>query len=129
MAQKSKKFWIALVAGVGCLVPIAGCCVFFGVVGTTVGVSLKSAEPYQEGLARARGNAQVIEALGEPINEGWMPSGSIGVNGAGGHADVSVGLSGPKGSGTLYVSAIKQAGAWKYNEVVVELDNGTRIPL
>ena len=54
-------------------------------------------------MARARANPEVVAALGEPIESGLLISGSINVEGSGGNVDVSIPISGPKGSGTLYV--------------------------
>jgi len=67
---------------------------------------MKSSEPYQTGLSRARADAAVVAALGEPISPGYFVQGSI------------------DGSATLYVEARKQAGEWHYETLVVALDEG-----
>src|ERR1700730_3585265 len=41
------------------------------------------------------------------------------------HADLSVPISGPKGKGTVYVKALKSAGAWAYNSMVATVDGSS----
>lgn len=83
--------------------------------------AIRSSEPYRVGLEAARTSPEVAEALGEPIEPGFLASGSISVSGGSGEADLSVPVSGPKGKGTVYVDATKVAGAWEYDRIVVEV--------
>jgi hypothetical protein len=62
----------------------------------------------------------VIEALGSPINDGFLVSGNTNVNGASGESNLAIPISGPKGKGTIYVSANKSLGRWSYSGLVVE---------
>src|SRR5271165_5819583 len=55
----------------------------------------------------------LAERLGSPLKKGWLVSGNIEVSGPSGHADLSMPVSGPKGEGTLYLEAHKQAGLWQ----------------
>ena len=50
----------------------------------------------------------MIQKLGSPVKEGWLGTFSHGENANGTRTRFSVGLSGPKGSGRLYVSAVEQ---------------------
>jgi Cytochrome oxidase complex assembly protein 1 len=43
------------------------------------------------------------------------------VNGASGESNLAIPISGPKGKGTVYVSAIKSLGQWSYSGLVVEV--------
>ena len=110
---------------VGCLLPILLCgggfLVFFFVIYGAVTGAIKNSDAYQEGMARARANPEVVAALGEPIESGWLISGSINVEGSGGNVDVSIPISGPKGSGTLYVVGTRSAGRWQYSRMEVEV--------
>jgi hypothetical protein len=62
-----------------------------------------------------------VAALGEPIESGWWITGSINVSGSSGNVDVAIPISGPKGSGTLYVVGTRSAGRWQYSTMEVEL--------
>jgi hypothetical protein len=62
---------------------------------------------------KAKSNRTLAEQLGQPLRKGWFVSGSIETMRASGHAELAIPLSGPKGSGTLYVQALKRAGLWQ----------------
>jgi hypothetical protein len=99
-----------------CLLVIGGIVV---AVGSVFGM-IASSEPYRLSLERARANRAVVEKLGEPIAEGSFPSGSIQIDGAeSGKADLTIPVSGPRGSGTIYAAARKAAGAWEFTTLVV----------
>ena len=82
---------------------------------------MKSTEVYKEALARAKTDPSVIEALGSPIKDGVLVSGTSSVNGASGESNLAIPISGPKGKGTIYVSATKSLGRWNYSGLVVEV--------
>ena len=109
-----------IVLFVGFIVSI--CLIVFG--------AIKSTGAYQDALAKAKTNPAVIEALGSPIKDGLFVSGSSNVNGASGESNLSIPISGPKGKGTIYVSAKKSLGRWQYSNLVVEIQStGERIDL
>ena len=83
--------------------------------------AMKSTDVYKEALARAKANAAVIEALGSPIEDGLLVSGNTNVNGASGESNLAIPISGPKGKGTIHVSANKSLGQWNYSGLVVEV--------
>ncbi len=92
--------------------------------------SIKSTDVYKDALSRARTNQAVVGALGYPIKEGLLVSGNTNVNGASGEASLAIPISGPKGKGTLYVSATKSLGQWRYSGLVVEVAaSGERVDL
>jgi hypothetical protein len=93
-----------------------------GIVGLVSGISkiLKSSEPYQTAVARARANEKVVTALGTPIEEGF-PTGKVNTNNDTGDADLSIPLTGPKGKGTLYVVGTRSGGQWSYSKMSVKL--------
>src|SRR6185436_9997466 len=110
---------------VGCLVLLLPLLAIGGFVGTILAIvfgSIKSSDVYEEALARARANPAVVEALGQPVEDGWLVGGNINVNGPSGSADLSAPLHGPKGKGTLYIVATKSAGRWEYETLEVEVD-------
>jgi hypothetical protein len=69
----------------------------------------------------AKTDPYVQEALGSPIEEGLLVMGNINVSGSSGHADLAIPVSGPQGSGTVYVVASKSAGRWTMLTLVVDI--------
>src|SRR3954447_15527694 len=92
---------------VGCLGSLAVCgggiTIFFFVIYGAITGAIKSSDAYEQGMAAARANQEVVAALGQPIESGFWVSGNIDVNGSSGNVEVSIPISGPKGSGTLYI--------------------------
>lgn len=82
--------------GCGCLFGLLICGGFlafiFGIFGT-VSVALKSSDAYKIAVARAKENADVREELGEPITEGFMPTGKVNVENNSGEADLTIAIS------------------------------------
>jgi hypothetical protein len=92
--------------------------------------SMKSSGGYPEALAAARANPAVVQALGTPIKDGWFPSGNIESSGSTGESDLAIPVSGPSGSGTLYVRATKSLGDWRLTMLVLQIKgSGERIDL
>jgi hypothetical protein len=94
---------------------------FVGSILVIVFSAMKSTDVYKEALARAKADPTVIEALGSPIKDGFLVSGNTNVNGASGDSNLAIPISGPKGKGTIYVSANKLLGQWNYSGLVVEI--------
>jgi len=90
---------------------------------------IRNSEVCKEAIARARSSQVLVDALGTPIEIGWLVSGSINTNGPSGRAELAAPLSGPKGSGTLYLKAVRQAGEWTFSVLVVELEDKRRVDL
>jgi Cytochrome oxidase complex assembly protein 1 len=80
---------------------------------------VRSSEPYQHAVQMATTDLHVIEELGAPVKPAWLFNGSIEESGPSGSADISIGLTGSRRKGTLYVVAKKSAGRWRYE--VLEL--------
>lgn len=80
---------------------------------------------YQEALTRCKADQRVIQLLGTPIQEGSFSSGSISTTGdASGSADLSIPISGPKGSARLYASSTLKAGIWTFQVLEVAPQDG-----
>jgi hypothetical protein len=105
----------------GCFTVALMFLVFIGSILVIVFSAMKSTDVYKEALARARADPAVIEALGLPIKDGFLVSGNTNVNGASGESNLAIPISGPKGKGTIYVSAKKSLGQWIYSGLVVEI--------
>lgn len=89
----------------------------------TVAMSaMKSSDVYKTAVQRAGTNAQVLDALGTPLTEGWLFTGNINVAGASGHASLAIPIAGPKGKATIYVVANKSEGVRIYFTLKVRID-------
>jgi hypothetical protein len=95
--------------------------VFVASVALIVFSAMKSTDVYKDALTRARAHPAVADAFGSPITDGFLVSGNTNVNGASGEANLSIPISGPKGKGTIYVSATKSLGRWNYSGLVLEV--------
>jgi hypothetical protein len=116
--------------GCGCLgLLLAGIALAVVIVVAVFGV-LRSSDVYVDSLARAQADPAVIEALGEPIEAAYFFAGNVNVSGAGGTADMTIPISGPRGEGTLYIVANKFQGEWQYTTQEVQIAaSGERIDL
>jgi hypothetical protein len=123
-AQPKRNWWARnwkWFVPTGCLTMLGLFVVFILSIVLIVFGALKSTDVYKDAVAKAKANAAVVEALGSPIEEGMFVSGSSNVNGASGESNLSIPISGPKGKGTIYLSAKKSAGRWEYDSLVVEV--------
>jgi hypothetical protein len=105
---------VAKLVGCGCGVLVLVVCLSLGGCFLVFTKSLKSAAPYTDSLAAVQSNPATIEALGEPIEPGIMPTGTISLNNDDGEVDYSIGVSGPDGEGTIKVKGTKTNGVWTY---------------
>ena len=125
MEQPIKKSWWSRnwkwFVPVGCLSVIVAIVVVIALIVTLVFGALKSSDVYKQALEKATHSQPVVSELGEPIEAGWLVSGSINVSGSSGEADISIPISGPKKSGTVYAVARKSAGVWRYSTLEVEV--------
>jgi hypothetical protein len=115
--KRNWKWFVPL----GCFTVVLLLFVFAGSIVVIAFSAMKSTDVYKEALARAKTDPAVMEALGSPIKDGVLVSGNSSVNGASGESNLAIPISGPKGKGTIYVSAIKSLGRWNYSGLVVEI--------
>jgi hypothetical protein len=115
--EKNKRWAVP----VGCLVAIMAVVGFFVGIFFFVFSVFKYSDVYVVSLKQAQASHAVVKSLGEPIKEGFLVFGSIHVNGPSGEADLSIPISGPKGSGTLYAVATKSAGKWHFQVLEVDI--------
>jgi Cytochrome oxidase complex assembly protein 1 len=87
-----------------------------------IGSAMRDSEPYRVAMREARGNAEVVRALGQPIEAGWMMSGSFNSVGTREEAQLSISIEGPKGEGTIYVEGSARNGAWIYDVLLVKVN-------
>ena len=101
---------------------VAVCSLTFGI--------MKKSGAYQQAVAAARADSDVVATLGTPIEEGFFVMGEIQLTLDGGYANLSIPISGPNGAATIYAEAEKSRGQWSFHtlEVMVE-DTGEWIHL
>lgn len=114
----------------GCL---GGLVFFLLVVGLIAGIfylimgTFKSSPVYLEAMKAAQSDPQVTQALGTPIQSGWLVTGSIEQQGISGDASLVIPISGPRGSGTLYASAREGNGEWQFYTLAVQVDGKNEV--
>jgi hypothetical protein len=84
--------------------------------------TFKSSPVYLEAMKAAQADPTVVQALGTPIQSGLFVSGTIEEQGISGDATLTIPISGPHGSGTLYASARKGNGVWRFYTLAVQVD-------
>jgi len=123
-------FWVV---PVGCLTPLVICCGVPGLFFAGLFSSLKSSEPYAVALERANGDGRVLVELGQPVTGDFLVFGSIkkhvgvqnGVSTAEETINLSIPVSGPKGSGTIEVVATKAGGKRIYSKIILIVPSRT----
>jgi len=113
--------------GPGLALLIFGVLLCAGIYGLDVAL-FKNADVTQQALSAARNDPRVVDALGAPIEIGWLVLGSISTQGISGDASLQIPIAGPKNNSMLYASARKQNGQWVYYTLAVDV-NGRLITL
>ncbi len=119
------------------LKPIQGClavgAIFLLVVGCIGGIfffimgQFRSSPVYVQALKAAQSDPRVVAQLGTPIQAGWLITGSLEEQGLSGDANLSIPISGPRKSGTLYAAARKGDGIWQFYTLAVQVDGQDQI--
>lgn len=92
--------------------------------------ALKSSEPYKMALERVKKHPQVLEQLGEPVeDDDWFPSGQVFTEGDRGEAGLYFHVSGPKGRGLVSAWGNRIEGKWALFQLAVTLTDNTRLDL
>ena len=124
--SRNWKWFVPVTLLVGVLL-CGGCC--GGILTAVLGV-IKSSEPYQMALKRVQADPQVIDRLGQPIEEtGWFPMGNIEITGPGGEAQLQFSVAGPQGKAQVFTEAVRQAGQWEQRKLTVRLSSGETLVL
>ncbi|AKH63911.1 MULTISPECIES: cytochrome c oxidase assembly factor Coa1 family protein [Photorhabdus] len=105
--------WVIL-----CMMPI-----IIGGVFAIIIHSMKSSEPYEKALSLAQSSSVVKNILGQPIEVGWFVSGSISNS----EAALEIPIKGNRSGATVYVDAEKHSGHWRYKEISVQPDDGSKL--
>lgn len=116
-----KRNW-KWVVPTGCMTTIGLCGGLIAIFVFAVFGVIRSTDVYQEALKRAQNSDAVAQALGNPIQDGTLVTGNVSTGGTTGHANLAIPISGPKGTGTIYVVASKAQGTWKFQTLKVKVD-------
>jgi hypothetical protein len=119
-ARKSwlRRNWLWLLGGLF----LGGLLLVFGVIMLIFG-AIRSSDVAKAAVARAQANPDVVQRLGSPLEEGFFVSGSVNVGGDTGDADLAIPISGPKGKGTIAVTARKIGGIWECSVLQVAINS------
>jgi hypothetical protein len=124
--RDARKAWYEnpwLWGGCGCC---GGCLVLplllIALAGGTAFVAVARTGVLQDAKEIARNHPALQQALGEPVEVGWMMQGNINVSNDRGEADFSLPVSGPHGEGRLYVEAEKVDGEWIFRDLYAVVD-------
>lgn len=89
--------------------------------------AIRNSDVFQGSLDLVSKNAQVIEAVGEPIQSGWVVAGRIKTSGSTGEASLNYSIKGLKDSGQVEMEAVRAFGKWKYTKIQVLLENSKNV--
>ncbi|TDU70853.1 cytochrome oxidase complex assembly protein 1 [Prosthecobacter fusiformis] len=113
----------------GCLAVILLAIGFVASIFFIVMLFMRGADASVESLKRAQNSPQMKEALGEPIQMGWWVMGSFNSTAEEGQANLTIPVSGPRGSASIQTEATKEKGTWNYTRMTAELPTGTTVDL
>ena len=113
----------------GCAAALTIMVVGAGSCGYLIFRSVRMSEAYRMAVEELHRSPAAREALGEPIAEGLLTTGSVGVTNDDGEAKLAIPVSGPKGEGKLHVEAVKKGGPWTMTLLRLDPPSGERIDL
>lgn len=127
MEQQKQKSWFG--RNWLWVVPVSGCLMLivlfiFGVGAAVFGISkmVSESEPYEYAFERATTDTTVMEALGTPIEKGFMGS-QTNYGYSNGRTTVSlvIPINGPLNEAFIYVEGFKDEEDWEYTKLLVDL--------
>lgn len=116
------------VLGCGCLSVLAGSVLVIVLIFALIFSVIKNSDVYKQALARTQNSPAAQEALGSPIEAGYMVQGQVNVNNDAGNASLTIPVSGPKGAGTVTVRATRSGGKWTMDVLSLEVE-GRAMPI
>ncbi|UXM94093.1 cytochrome c oxidase assembly factor 1 family protein [Bartonella sp. HY329] len=121
---RNKGWFFPLLIILGCIGAfiLVICTIIYFVVG-----AVKKSEPYLLGLEIAKKNAEIVALMGEPIEEGFFVGGNTPAPNEQGMIDMSIPLTGPKGSGVVLIVGQKLGDDWKYSRILFRSNETTAV--
>lgn len=107
----------------GCLAAVVGCFVLGAAIFAFVMMLLRGSDACQMSLHQAQHSEVMKRELGEPISLGWLVFGNIHITNGNGSVDVTVPVSGPKGSASIHTVGTKSSGGpWTFSTMQAKVD-------
>lgn len=116
-----KRNWKWVVPVGGCFTIIIIAVIAIGSIFYGVANAIEDSQPYEYALEKINADEDLINALGSPIEKDGMVQGSWNYTNGKKSANMVVPISGPKGSGTLFVEATGEDDDWTYDVIRVEI--------
>ena len=118
------------------VVPVGGCfsliVIFILVIGSIfygVTSALEGSQPYEYALEKINQDDEITNALGKPIEKDGMIQGSYNNSNGKKTADMKIPITGPNGSGVLFIEASGENDNWTYHVIRVEIKDNESIDL
>ncbi|MEO0525848.1 MAG: cytochrome c oxidase assembly factor Coa1 family protein [Bacteroidota bacterium] len=124
-----KRNWKWVVPAGGCLSLILVLVFFIGYLVYGVSNIFSGSEPYEYAFEKINNDEQIVGLLGAPIEKDGMVKGSINWNNGEKKADMEIPITGPKGTGTLYINASGNGDGWIYHEIKVTIKDNEAFDL
>ncbi len=118
-----KRNWKWVVPTGGCLGLIALVLIFAGSLFFGISSMMSDSEAQKAGMAAAKENTQLIELLGEPIEDNGMTSGSFNTSNGLKSADINIPIKGPKGEAVIRVVGSGVGDTWDFTTMQVYIDS------
>lgn len=118
-----RRMWLGGIILIGCMV------VFVGGVLSLVEYSFHHHTVTLQAVERVENNPQVVLAIGQPMQVGWVIKGNIHMKNSNGYADLRIPISGADGKGTIVLYAKETLGIWTFTILRVDLADSTTIDL
>ena len=106
----------------GCLVLVLLVVALVAGIFTMVMGMMRGSAAYDEAMRAARANPALVAAIGTPIEDGSLVTGSFEETGPTGKASLAIPVEGPRGKATIYIEGAKTAGQWRYDVLVAEVE-------
>ncbi len=94
---------------------------FFGLIS-----SFKSSVAYTAAIERVRSDPRAIKVLGQPIEVGFLVTGTIKTSGPNGEAALAFSVEGSKAEGEVYTGSIKENGKWRLVKLYLDVPEVNR---
>ena len=104
---------------------LIGLLLLFGGLFGGIFYGFRHSAAYELGAEKLRASSVAADVLGTPITTGF-PFGNINVNGASGNAVLSFSATGPKGSGRVFLEAVKRDGVWSIRKMMLKPDGSNQ---
>lgn len=124
-----KKNWKWVIPLSGCLTFIILFIIFIGSIFYSVSSAFEEIQPYEYALEKINQDQEITDELGTPIKkDGFISSDYSNDNGKK-TTKLVVPVSGPKGSGTLFIEASGDGDNWIYDVIRIEIKDNENIDL